>query len=105
MLLHKEVHAVSRWKILGTAANDPTLLAETMHARPDVDLPSRSAKFLANMLPVAKVTAIFLSEELKRTVCEVQNSSGRMLAIICDVEFFNTVRTSSVIIKGIIAKE
>ena len=48
-------------------------------------------KFLVNMLPVAKINTKFLSEELKRTIDEVQNSSERFKAMIFEGSWTNHI--------------
>ena len=70
-------------EIFGRAANDPSLLAETMLGLMLICLHG-GQKFLINMLPVAQLNANFLSEELTKTMDAIKNSSGRLKAIICD---------------------
>ena len=88
MLLHDEVYNKKSMQyhggeIFGRAANDPSLLAETMLGQMLICLHG-GPKFLINMLPVAQLNANFLSEELTKTMDAIKNSSGRLKAIICD---------------------
>ena len=67
-------------EIFGRAANNPSLLAETMLGQMLICLRG-GPKFLINMLPVAQA---HFSGELNKTMDAVKNSSGRLKAIICD---------------------
>ena len=88
MLLYDEIYIKKSMQyhggeIFGRAANDPTLLAETMLGQMLICLHG-GPKFLVNMLPVAKLNAKFLSEELIKTMNAIKHSSGKLKAIICD---------------------
>ena len=88
VLLHDEVYIKKSMQyhggeIFGRAANDPSLVAETMLGQMLICLHG-GPKFLINMLPVAQLNANFLSEELTKTMDAIKKSSGRLKAIICD---------------------
>ena len=88
VLLHDEVYIKKSMlyhggEIFGRATNDPTLLAETMLGQMLVCLHG-GPTFIVKMLPVAKLNANFLAEQLNKTVEEIENSNGRLKAIICD---------------------
>ena len=69
--------------VFGTAANDPTLLANTVLGLM-VSCLLGGPTFLSRMIPVSKLNGEFLAAQLGLTVDAIKSSGGAVLALICD---------------------
>ena len=93
VLLHDEVYIKKSLQyhggeIFGKAVNDPSLLAETMLGQM-INCLHGGNKFLVSMLPVAKMNANFLHEELTKAMTSIEQASGRLKAVISDANRTN----------------
>ena len=74
--------------MFGKAVNDSSLLAETMLGQ-IIKCLHGGKTFLVSMLPVAKMKANFLHEELSKTMASIEQATGRLKAIISDANRTN----------------